>query len=263
MSRVQISSMLALLHRILFVIQIKEASMRWSLALALLAPMAWPVAAEENEAEKLFRNTEQKLRTAKTLQVHFDSTITGADAKRWNVKGTLTLGEGDKFRVEAEGKLFGEESKFTVVSDGTEMKSFGYTQAPGQPKQDKNETEKSPKMIGTYFRESLSGQDVFVTFLNMDSRSKLPPDRIKMSDFKLGGEEMIGERNTQAIQYTVTAKGKNANVLSMKMWLDAKTKMPVKRTMTGGGSDISDITETYSEFTVDGNVDAKLFALPK
>jgi hypothetical protein len=33
--------------------------------------------------------------------------------------------------------------------------------------------------------------------------------------------------------------------------------------MTGGGSDITDITETYREFTIDGKVDAKTFTLPK
>jgi outer membrane lipoprotein-sorting protein len=237
--------------------------MHWSLTLALLALVTWPAPAEENEAEKLFRNTEQKIQTAKTLQIRFDAIITGADAKMWNIKGTLTLGEGNKLRTECEGKLFGEESKFTVVSDGTDMKSFGYTKAPGQPKQDKNETEKSPKMIGAYFRDSLPGHGFFVSFLNMSSRGKLAPDLIKMSDFKLAGEEKVGERNTQVIQYTATAKGKNADVLSMKVWLDATTRMPVKQTMTGGGSDISDITETYSEFTVDGNVDAKLFVVPK
>ncbi len=97
----------------------------------------------------------------------------------------------------------------------------------------------------------------------MDQRSKLAADHFVMSDFKLAGEEKIGERNTQVIQYTITAKGKNPNVLSMKVWLDAKTNLPVKLAMTGGSSDITDITETYSEFTIDAKVDAKLFELPK
>src|SRR5690349_2582740 len=104
--------------------------MRQLLTLALLALAAWPAAAQENDAEKLYRAMEKKVRAAKTLQLHFDATITGADAKKSNVKGTLVLGEGDKFRAESEGKLFGEESRFTVVSDGSAAKSFGYTKAP-------------------------------------------------------------------------------------------------------------------------------------
>jgi len=31
----------------------------------------------------------------------------------------------------------------------------------------------------------------------------------------------------------------------------------------GGGSDITDITETYREFTVDAKMDAKAFTLPQ
>ncbi len=56
--------------------------MRWLLTLALLALVAWPAAAQQNEAEKLFRSMEQKIRTVKTLQLRFDATITGADAKK-------------------------------------------------------------------------------------------------------------------------------------------------------------------------------------
>src|SRR5437016_4324735 len=119
--------------------------MRWLLTLALLAVTAWPAAAQENDAEKLFREMEKKVRAARTLQLRFDASITGADAKKGNVKGTLILGEGDKLRAEAEGNLFGEESKFTQVSDGTDMKSFGYTKAPGKPKEDKTAIEKPPK----------------------------------------------------------------------------------------------------------------------
>jgi hypothetical protein len=237
--------------------------MRWLLTLALLAVAAWPATAEENEAEKLFRGMEKQISEAKTLKIRFDATITGADAKKWDVKGTLVLGEGDRFRAEAEGKLFGEETKFTVVSDGTGAKSFGYTKAPGQPKQDKNETEKPPKGAGAYFRTALPRDGFFVSFLNMDRRGDRPADLFQLSDFKLAGEEKVGERNTKVIQYTVKVKGKDSNAPSVKLWLGAKTNLPVKLVLTGGGSDISDITETYREFTIDGQVDAKSFELPK
>lgn len=207
--------------------------MRWLLTLALLALGSGPVAAQENEAEKLFRRLEQRVRTAKTLQLRFDATITGADAKKWNVAGSLILGEGDKLRVDSEGKVFGEEFKLTQVSDGTDMKSFGYTKAPGKLKQDKTKTEKPPTGAGAYLRESLPSDGFFLSFLSMDRRAELPPGLFKMSDFKLAGEEKIGEQNTRLIQYTLTAKG-DTNVVSMKIWLDAKTNLPVKLAMTGG-----------------------------
>jgi outer membrane lipoprotein-sorting protein len=237
--------------------------MRWLLTLALLVAAAWPAVAEENDAEKLFRVMEKKVNEAKTLKIRFDANITGADAKKWNLKGTLVLGEGDRFRVESEGKLFGEETKFTVVSDGTGAKSFGYTKAPGQPNKDRSETEKPPKGAGAYFRAALPRNGFFVSFLNMDKRGDRSADLFEPSDFKLAGEAKVGEQDTKVIQYTVKVKGKDGNAPSVKLWLDAKTNLPVKLALTGGGSDITDITETYSEFSIDAKVDAKLFELPK
>jgi outer membrane lipoprotein-sorting protein len=93
--------------------------MRWLLMLMPLALVAWPAAAQENDAEKQFRQMEKKLHAAKSVQLHFEASVTGADAKKWHLKGSLVLGEGDKLRAEAEGTLFGEESRFTLVSDGS------------------------------------------------------------------------------------------------------------------------------------------------
>src|SRR6266487_4650333 len=116
--------------------------MRCLLTLALLSVGAGPVAAQEKEAEKLFRSMEKKVHAAKTLRLRYDATITDSDGKKWTVKGTLILGEGDKFRVEIEGKLFGEAVKGTQVSDGTDMSSTGANDS----KMDKKE--KAPKDIG-------------------------------------------------------------------------------------------------------------------
>lgn len=235
--------------------------MRWSLTWTLLALAAWSAAAQENEAEKLFRSMEQKVRKAKTLQFRFDATMIGAGANADNLKGTLTLGEGDKLRMEVEGKQFGTECKLTFTSDGTDLKSFGYTKAPGRPKQDRNETQKSPKGIGAYFRGAQPREGFFLCLLKINGRFEPAPDDFKISDFKLAGEEKLGKRNTQVIQYTV--KDKDANLGSMKVWLDAKTKLPVKLVMTADAPATIVITETYSEFTIDANVDAKLFELRK
>jgi outer membrane lipoprotein-sorting protein len=49
----------------------------------------------------------------------------------------------------------------------------------------------------------------------------------------------------------------------MKLWVDTQTNLPVKLAMTGGQAGVSELTETYSEFTLDAKVDAKIFQLPK
>jgi hypothetical protein len=42
--------------------------MHWLSTMPLLAVVAWPAAAHDNEAEKLFRGMEQRVRSATTLR---------------------------------------------------------------------------------------------------------------------------------------------------------------------------------------------------
>ena len=72
-----------------------------------------------------------------------------------------------------------------------------------------------------------------------------------------GVKERVGERDTQAIQYTVKEKAKDPSfpakkldVLSMKVWLDTTTNLPVKLAMTGGDSHFNAITETHGPAVV-------------
>jgi outer membrane lipoprotein-sorting protein len=229
--------------------------MRCALSLALLALAAWPVAAQDNEAEKLYREMEKKVRAAKTLHVRFDLNITDALGKTGTVKGTLTLGEGDKYRVDLDGKIFGQTVKGTEVSDGTRVKVSGNA----KPSKD---DEKPPAGVGAYYRAALPHEGFFMSSLNSNRRADRPPDAFHPADFKLAGTEKIAGRDTQIIQYTVTFKG-GKDPLPMKLWLDAKTHLPVKLAVTGGKSDVTDVTETYREFTVDPKVDAKAFELSK
>ncbi|MGO9111211.1 MAG: hypothetical protein ACLP9L_18455 [Thermoguttaceae bacterium] len=177
-----------------------------------------------------------------------------------SLKGTLILGEGDKLRLEFAGKTSGVEGKLTAVSDGANMS----IRTSGEP----DKTKKAPKALGANVRRALLRMGIFICWTGIERSGKLSPDQLKLSDFKLTGEEMIGERKTRVIEYMVTLM---QDVITpaqwrMKMWLDAQTSLPVKLTMTmpkGELSDISAMAETYSEITVDASVDAKLFELPK
>jgi outer membrane lipoprotein-sorting protein len=230
--------------------------MRCFLTLALAALVVCPAGAEQNEAEKLFRAMEQKVRDAKTLRVRFDLSIIDALDKEGKVKGALVLGEGDKYRVEGEGKLFGEAVKFTEVGDGADT----FYKDANDPKRDSKE--KTPKGVGPYLRGALPREGFFLSTLKMTQPGGLAPDAFHLSGFKDAGKEKVGERNTQAIEYTATPKGPKDS-LSMKMWLDAETHLPVKLAVTGGESDVKSLTETYSEFVLDPEVDAKSFEAPK
>ena len=79
------------------------------------------------------------------------------------------------------------------------------------------------------------------------------------------GEEKVSGRDTRQLRYKVPAQldGEGEDRLDVAVWIDVKTGLPVKRTMTGGRSDVKALTETYSEFALDAEVGAKFFRLPK
>jgi outer membrane lipoprotein-sorting protein len=237
--------------------------MRLLLILAVVALLARPVAAEENEAEMLFRKTEQKMQTAKTLQIRFDTTVSGAGVKEGNLKGTLTLGEGDKLRLEAGGKPAGVEFQLTVVSDGTTL----FCNDSTDPNNDKALT--APKALGAKIRKSVPRLGMFLLLFNaIDRAGTWSPDTFKVSDFKLVGPEKVGERNTQLIEYTVTeAKDVHSpRKWRMKMWIDTQTDLPVKLALTMPSGELADVSATidvFSKFAVDAKVDGKLFVVPK
>jgi outer membrane lipoprotein-sorting protein len=88
-------------------------------------------------------------------------------------------------------------------------------------------------------------------------------EQLKLSDFKLGKKEKVGDSEAQVIDYTLTVKGEK-EPMQCSVWVDTKTNLPLKRVLRGKeGTEKATVTETYSKFTVDGKVDPKSFELPK
>jgi len=226
--------------------------MRGLLALMLTTVASWSGAAEPNEAEKLFRDIEKKLVTAKTLQIHFDLIVSMNDKKE-KLTGTFLLGEGDKFRIEAEGDVFGKALKSICVCDGTNM--VLETSAMKSQK-----TDKASKGIGTFLRGSLPQQGFFVSMLQIQGFSDDKSIKKSMTDFKLVGKEKVGTKDTQMIEWSVRENDKETAL--MKLWLDTKTSLPVKQVWKDTHLK-DDITETYSEFIINPKIDTKKFELPK
>jgi uncharacterized protein (TIGR03066 family) len=212
--------------------------------------------AKEDDPVKLFRAMQQKVAAAKTLRVRFDLTVTGADGGKGIVKGSLTLGAGDKYRVELDGKLFGHVVKETEVSDGTAVRSSGTGANP--------EGARSPKEAGAYLRRALPVEGFFLASLNLDRRGFREEAGFKPTDLKSGGTEQVMGREAHVVHFTLPANrdGDGAKGMPATVWLDGETGLPLKFAVTGGTSDVREVTETYSEFALDPKVDAKTFELP-
>jgi outer membrane lipoprotein-sorting protein len=215
---------------------------------------------EPNEAEKLFREMEAKVTKAKAIDCTYEATAE-ADNKKGTMKGTLLLAEGNKVRMGIEGDLGGMKSKYTMIADGMKMKSVAEG-APAQPAQD------APKWLGDAVRSSLARAGLFFPFMTI---SATPPgkdfkadEHFPVSDFKLGKKEAVGKQEAQVVQYTLTMKSITDVKLDVSVWIDTKTHLPLKRTLTGSidGNKMT-VTEMYTKMELDGKVDAKQFELPK
>ena len=86
-------------------------------------------------------------------------------------------------------------------------------------------------------------------------------ERFPVSNFTLGKEEKVGERQTQRLDYQLAVKGQNPT-FSVTVWIDLKTGLPVKRLVTGGvGEEKLTYSETYN-LTLDGNLTRRCSSYP-
>src|SRR5205814_696548 len=104
---------------------------------------------------------------------------------------------------------------------------------------------------------------VFATFNIGPATESFDIDKVMpVSDFKLGKKDKIGVRETQAVECTL--KPDNGQVGQMTVWLDTKTNLPLKRSVTmAGEKGVFRVTEVYTEITINPKLDSKLFELPK
>jgi outer membrane lipoprotein-sorting protein len=229
--------------------------MRWLLTMTVGA-LATPVFAGENDAEKLFRQMEKKVKASKTIQIRFELTMMffGTDA---TLKGTMVFGEADKLRLDAKGSMGGKDINVTAIGDGTKMHLID---------REKSDTkvESSPKGVGDYFRAVLPRIGIFSGIEDASRGKDLPnvDEYFKVSDFKLGAKEKVGTAETRVVEYTVLFRGKDKG--SVKVWINTKTSLPAKLQIRAEAGGITiEITETYTEYALDGKLDAKQFEAPK
>src|ERR1700722_8663088 len=226
--------------------------MRW-LSIVLVILLAIPAYAGENEAEKLYRQMEKKLTGAKTIKVRCETTMKRERIKATS-KYTLVFGENNKAYWEIEDVFGDKGAKAVTISNGTKL-HFGYNGVREGPLQD------SPKTVRTYGRAALArgfsyqAQIQSLSFA-LDADIQLPDDPWKMSNFKLGAKEKIGNAETRIIEYTYVANPEDDNMKKypVKVWIDTQTYLPVKQEMRVAeeGGATFEVTDTFAEFIVDG-----------
>jgi outer membrane lipoprotein-sorting protein len=230
---------------------------RFSMHLAFLPAVLLALAPGENQAEKLFRESEKRLAEADQAQITIESTLEGTPEKG-RVKGTLLLAKGNKASLVVQGNLRGEKFNLSAVSDGTKMKMEMAMLKP-------QEAQNTPKNFNAMIVGSFSRVGMLPGFRTTTQQTgeKEPglDDLYKVSEFVLGKKEKVGEREAQVIDYKLVMD--NRDTAETTIWLDTETKLPLKRVLTSkNGNESLRVTETY-RIRINGKIDGKKFELPK
>jgi outer membrane lipoprotein-sorting protein len=220
--------------------------------------VAVPAYGQDNDAEKLYRTMEKKVRTAKAIHVVMEGEFSG-EGKKGKLSATLDMAEGNKVRLQMNGAFDGTDIKVVSVSDGKATHTTYNGQSTGKdlpPEEGDFE-----KALGIFARAGMLA--MMRSQPRGDNKEAFDLDKLlAIKDFKAGAKEKVGTHDTQIVQYNLDL-GKEGKA-KVSLWIDTKTNLPVKRELMvdDNGKNIH-ITETISAFDLNPKLDPKLYELPK
>jgi outer membrane lipoprotein-sorting protein len=230
------------------------------ITMVMLLLLAAPVCAQDNDAEKLFRAMEKKVRAAKSLEIVFEGSG-GSDGVKVNVKGKALLAPGGMYRIQASVDFGGKSDQGTVISDG---KTIYNKSSDSDPAKTREARPADADRLHAY----LGRLGVVVSFsvLGDETATEQPKDfdldkTVPVADFKLGVKEKVGAKDAQVVECAVTVNRKTGK---MVVWIDPQTQLPLKRSIeVKEGRETRVFVETYTSLTMDAKLDTKLFEVPK
>src|SRR5262249_5428799 len=130
-----------------------------------------------------------------------------------------------------------------MTSDGKKLKAVATP--PG-----KETEEPLPENYGATVRTGLGRvgptAGLLLAHPNLQGKEEKDLDKLlRPSDFKVGANVKVEGRDARVIEYKVTPTG--AGPMTLKLWLDAQTRLPLKRELRDEKEGFR-IVETYSEF---------------
>jgi hypothetical protein len=241
---------------------------RW-LSLATLITWLPCAYGQENDAQKLFREMEANICSAKSLHFVFNLEIQDSSTgkKVGEGKGSFDF-EANKFRMEREIQVATGTVKQLSISDGkltytTFGKAIG-AKAMNVPAMT------FPRLPNGNFEKTLrvlaeGGPNLLLSTSFLGPTLKFNEDFLKISDFKLGNKEKVGQRDAQVVQF-VGVMGPDRTTVKYRVWIYTTTKLPVKMESffreKVNGPELRQV-EIFTTFVVNGPVDPKQFELPK
>ncbi|HSQ58224.1 MAG TPA: DUF2092 domain-containing protein [Gemmata sp.] len=214
-----------------------------------------------NEAELLLNEMAARIIEAKSFRVEFavEMEQDGQDTKV--AQGWLVVAEGNRFRYDV---LVGKE-RTIMVGNGKKFTLLRKGDGGAVP-----QTSPLPAWHNEVLKSWLGRGGTFLSLLTMSEvlnklRKGKPgtDDSPNATDAKLLPEEHLNGIKTRVVEYqlswTLAAEGlRNATV---QVWIDPKTKLPVRRTMVFKDSSGQKFTARHARFEINPKLDDKMFEL--
>lgn len=254
--------------------------MRYVLSVLLLHALVTGSPAQDNQAEKLFRDMENKIKSAKAIQVNADIELRAIkgredESKIGNgvskAKGTLLLTNDNQARLTIRNEYLGT----MLISNGKQLKLLS-----DQGDLDEAAARPTPNhlhnLVSTLAgRVGLTGGSMIVRFApgpQFDpiflapgalGEKNFDADKVErwgVGGFKAGADTKVGGRDAKVVSYRVGGPKAGKGAIPVTLWLDAKTLLPLKSVVMHKSQNLH-ITETYTDFKLDPKIDAKAFVL--
>jgi len=215
----------------------------------------------KGDAQKTFARMEAALRNAKTLECNFD--VVAQACPGGSAKGSFALSGNNKFRLDMNSPTKRTSGKAAQISDGTKLATI-----EGNVTQQIHDV---PKWYGEAMKTGFARAGVLLTRfapLPLEEKDAKIDELFQASDFELSAENAaVGSHTALLIQYKLVTIGLEDEVgkkaFRVKLWVDAKTNLPVKRVVVPATDDFDfTLTETYHDVTLDGKLEAPRFELP-
>jgi hypothetical protein len=225
--------------------------MPWLKSLVVLLCFARFAQAQDQDAEKLYRNFEKKLVAAKSFNLVYEL---NPEQNFPKAKGDLTVAAGNKMKH----RFTAEEGKQTIqavqVSDGKTMASK-YT-INGKPE---SKSEPTPKDLTVNLSTCLARGGLLLTL-----QESSPPEQAKvvLKDFRMKGREKLGDQEAKVVQFTLRVADKDLGVCTV--WFESKSGLPLKRTLQvlREGKLTLDATNVYTRWQLEPGLSDTILNCP-
>jgi outer membrane lipoprotein-sorting protein len=223
---------------------------------------------QDKSADEIFKKLEDSLLGAKSVHVEFKLTVVNNGKSILTGSGSLFLKEGNKLNYTILSLEEGiHDKEYHFVSNGSKIKGSYYRIARGKIQELEQET---PDDLLSNFTAGvckagvggLLADDAATAFLGvLGPNPQTVPLRWKetlhVSGLSKGEDEKDG---LKVIRYGLRLSANtSAPVAEMKVWIDPKSSLPVRRIFKIG-EDI--VTETYETFTLNGDTTDEKFKIP-